>query len=693
MYNRLNFSRRHLKDDLLPHLKRELPQGRGSYLYEEVDFSQNELSATGLSLVLDVCRRCPKLRVLKLYKNQIDDGGAEGLADLCKKLPEIEEIHLSHNHFTAVGVEVLVTAAEQARPNNVSPLWLRLEHNDVADPDAVYRELSSRISVCNRMDEVRCTVRVCAKKQKVHLPFFHLQRSTRLRDGPPPGPLPGASPTYRVPRDEAGSPVYHSSGVTPKHGMPANRVPGPMNPPSRSVVNTPKSGTTATPNGTSAWDVSGANAARRFLAQNAASSGTGPAPPPPSATPGGGAPGGGVPGGGVPGTGAQQAASTGTLGTASAGPGATGTAATSGGSRWTDQSQENPSASPTQQGKASEEQQPQQAVAQRPSLVLDPQGRRRILRKQLVEADNSQFICELCHFVILRPQITCCSHMFCETCFRNWVSDQVDKQKKSMPGNAQAVPLIKCPQQKCPAKLRRSDIGPLDKADGAKGSNHILQRMRNNLQIRCVHHVEHFKYAFGADAKRVQAETGLTCTWVGDLPVYEEHVCKSCPVEAYLGGPPEGCGSAENGRSPAASPTPQLSGPSPKPGAAVPAVEQSGAKAASAAKPSASAARSGNAGGAGAEAATAQKQPEPAVQEELAGETRVVKYDYDPRETDESQIPLRQNDHVKVFEVTDSGWAAGVRLCRNTGQELGAAGWFPATYLYPRDHRDAAATA
>ena len=38
-----------------------------------------------------MCRRTPKLRVLKLFKNQIDDQGAEGIAELCKSCPGIEE--------------------------------------------------------------------------------------------------------------------------------------------------------------------------------------------------------------------------------------------------------------------------------------------------------------------------------------------------------------------------------------------------------------------------------------------------------------------------------------------------------------------------------------------------------------------------------------------------------------------------
>jgi len=663
-----------MTDDNLHILRRELPPGKASYPYEEVDFSQNELGSNGLSLVLEVCRRCPKLRVLKLFKNQIDDGGAEGLAELCRQIPAIEEMHLSHNHFTAVGVEVLITAAEQARPPHVSPLWLRLEQNDVIDPDAVFRDLQTRLSVCNRMDEVRCTVRVCSKKQKVHLPFFHLQRASRLRgDSGPPALLAGGAPSYRVVRDEASSPAYNQSQAgQPKHGVPANRMPGPMNPPSRSVVNTPKSGM-ATPNGTSAWDVSGANAARRFVAQSAANSGTGAAQSPPA----------------QPSVENQEApgASSGAARAASAGASAAG--ATPGGSAR--QQEQN---ADTRQRKAPEEQQalPQagQSAGRRPSLVLDKQGRRRILPKQMeAEGSNSQFVCPLCTFVIIRPVITSCSHLFCDTCFHNWVGDQVSKMKKGMPGDG-PVPLIQCPQPKCTSKLRKRDIMPMDQADASKvGAVQLLTRMRNNLQIRCVHHSDHFKYPFGQDAERVKGESGMTCTWIGDLPSYEEHVRKGCAIETYLGGPPASCG-AENGRSPTASPaqTSSLPGGSPQRAAAA-GGEQGAAKAASAAKPASPAARSGGAGAGAGEAGAAQK----AEAEETAGETRVARYDYAPRETDKAQIPLKQNDLVKIFEVTESGWAAGVRLCRKTGQELGAAGWFPATYLYPADHKDVAATA
>jgi len=319
----------------------------------------------------------------------------------------------------------------------------------------------------------------------------------------------------------------------------------------------------------------------------------------------------------------------------------------------------------------------------RASLVLDGQGRRRILPTQLeAEGASSQFVCPICTFVIIRPVITSCSHLFCDTCFRNWVGEQVSKMKKGMPGDG-PVPLIQCPQPKCTMKLRKRDIMPMDKADSTKvGAVQLLQRLRNNLQIRCVHHVDHYEYSFGQDAERVQSETGMTCKWIGDLAAYEEHVCKGCPIETHLGGPPAGLGAggAENGRSsPAASTEQDSPKASPK---AAPAEEAAAPKAASAAAQQPASPSRSAAAGDGAEAQAQKSEPAPAD----AGETRVARYDYVPRETDKAQIALKTNDLLRIFEVTESGWAAGVRLCRETMQEVGEAGWFPAGYLYPPDH-------
>eukprot|EP00438_Fugacium_kawagutii_P027443 Skav208094 [mRNA] locus=scaffold1681:146421:151451:- [translate_table: standard] len=65
------------------------------------------------------------------------------------------------------------------------------------------------------------------------------------------------------------------------------------------------------------------------------------------------------------------------------------------------------------------------------------------------------------------------------------------------------------------------------------------------------------------------------------------------------------------------------------------------------------------------------------------GEVRIARYDYTPEKGDEAQIKISANDKIRVFQVTESGWAAGVRLCPKTMKEEGDAGWFPAGYLEP----------
>ena len=59
----------------------------------------------------------------------------------------------------------------------------------------------------------------------------------------------------------------------------------------------------------------------------------------------------------------------------------------------------------------------------------------------------------------------------------------------------------------------------------------------------------------------------------------------------------------------------------------------------------------------------------------------MVQFDYTPADGEQVQLAIKATDVVKVFEVTDTGWAAGVKICPKTQQEEGEAGWFPASYL------------
>lgn len=604
---RLNYSRRRFTDDDLGRLRRELPQKQDSYTYEEVDFSQNELSSTGLRVVLEVCQRCPKLRVLKLYRNNLDDSGATGLAELFAKCTGIEEVHLSHNRFTAAGVETMVRAAEEARPDSMSPLWLRLEQNEVADPDAVYEDLLTRLSVCNRPDERYCTVRTCCKKMKVHLPFFNWQRTARPQHVHETPSTPGVvrvpqtagvvGPSFRVPRADAGVPA----------GM---RLPPPPPKPNNGTTTTATTRTSTPTSGSSVWDITGVGRHRANSGYtNGAEcnrAGTGAAAGYPEAK------------AGAPTPTPKTPFESGGKGSAGGGGGCT----------------------PSSEGIASPNSETDGKLPSgatfggRPSVVLDAHGKRRILPRQLEdEAASSQFVCPICKFVVINAVITSCSHSFCDHCFRQWVGQQVTHVKK---GDA-PVQLIPCPQPRCQAKLRKKDI--CAQSDAPKsGAAGLLTRLRNNLTVRCVHHSEHFKHEFGKDAERVAKEAGITCAWVGDLVAYEEHVRKSCFVENHIAG--NGAAAAGLAAPPKTETAPLVAAAKPTSGPA----DVSGA----------------------AEDRTS---------------VRVAKYDFLPTGTDRVQLALKADDLVKVIEVTESGWAAGVRLSKETGEEVGEPGWFPVGYV------------
>lgn len=165
---KLNFAKQNFSDKDLE----ELPLKGEAYPYEEVDFSQNGLSTAGLRKVLDLCVKCEKLKVLKLFRNDIDDDGAEELAAFVRKSSTIEELHLSHNKFTQRGVTAIVSAADESREKDRDPLWLRVEQNSVKDPEQVLKELDEKFSICTAGMKGGKE----ARGSKVHMTFFLLQR-------------------------------------------------------------------------------------------------------------------------------------------------------------------------------------------------------------------------------------------------------------------------------------------------------------------------------------------------------------------------------------------------------------------------------------------------------------------------------------------------------------------------------------
>lgn len=520
-----------------------------SLTFKEVDFSECNLTNDTLKVVLDICKRCPKLRILKLYKNQLDDGATQRLAEMLLRTPELEELHLSHNLFTADGVKCLVAAGGTFADDDKSqPLWLRLEQNSVENPEMVINELEAEFSVCRRSDSVRCTVRTCMNKKKVHLPFFHLQRQplrfksraeaaaeAKAKQAPP-------VPTRSISRPEAGA---------PKAAKPC------------------------------AWG-QGRGASGSPVSQMSQS--------------------------GYPAPGAKT-----------------------------------PEAAKTLPEKPEAPMKPLWKAGSRPSVVLDSFGQRRTMPDQLNGVDPTPFVCTLCHFVMIKPLITQCSHIFCSCCFRQWVQQEVELHKSQNKTNGAppvAVPQIRCPQPGCDQFLKKTDVEPAD--DGKTSGVQLFQRLRNNLIIRCVHHLDHHKFEFGKDASRL-FEKGISCSWSGAPSAYEEHMSHNCAVENYLMSESsvDTINSNEGTRSQyEAEPEPE-------------------------------------------DSVAAEPKADSTMMNPTEGEVRIALYDYVPAEGEEAQIKISQNDYIRVFQVTETGWAAGVRLCRKTMQEEGDAGWFPAGYLQP----------
>jgi len=161
-----------LKDSDIERILQE--HDEDEYGYQTVDFSRNSITAKGMEDIASICKKCPQLKILKLFSNAIDDEGAEKLAEIFQRCKGIEEIHLSHNKFTEKGVETIIEAADEELPKDYPrPLWLRMEHNDIKDPRECVENIESKFkSVCIREDRYKCLPRACVKGCRIHLPFL-----------------------------------------------------------------------------------------------------------------------------------------------------------------------------------------------------------------------------------------------------------------------------------------------------------------------------------------------------------------------------------------------------------------------------------------------------------------------------------------------------------------------------------------
>ncbi|CAE7199505.1 unnamed protein product [Symbiodinium natans] len=142
--------------------------------FDEVDLSRNLFGPSGIQSIMNFALLQRQLTVLKLYRCGLGDACAEILSEFCSSQIVLDQLHLSHNEITEKGAVRLIYACERGRSAEHLPLWLRLEHNFIARPEEVLRQLESQYTICS-CPPGRCGTMKCAWRRKVHLPHFITQ--------------------------------------------------------------------------------------------------------------------------------------------------------------------------------------------------------------------------------------------------------------------------------------------------------------------------------------------------------------------------------------------------------------------------------------------------------------------------------------------------------------------------------------
>jgi len=232
---------------------------------------------------------------------------------------------------------------------------------------------------------------------------------------------------------------------------------------------------------------------------------------------------------------------------------------------------------------------------------------------------SETFVCMFCKTVSLQPLLTSCSHVFCSCCFENYVSGQVAAKK----ARGEQVIAVPCPYPHCKKPLRKAEVFDLRDNDAARSGTcaavtAVIQRVRNNMKVRCTHHHMHYSFDFGARAHEVKQLYNVSCDWEGDLNNIEKHL-QVCPVVKMLGNE-------------------ELQ---PEP----------------------------------------EEEDEPPSPSFKVDKNNIRKVMYEFKADGAGQLSLKIGDIVELLETSGSGWAAG-RLVTCDGQVVGdEAGWFPATFL------------
>lgn len=195
----------------------------GVLFFVSLDLSENELTCQGIAYLAKWFLRHLhniRLRVLKVYKNLISDGGALTLAELISKQPSpLEELHLSHNRIKTHGAEALfksigfaqfscfvkskgggcvqrqnyVYPRMDSNRQDVLPVWIRLEYNNINDTHALLQKWEAEVRSVRAFDpqlklacfadrlnhphgskDPHCSPARCLRAVNGHAPLLHL---------------------------------------------------------------------------------------------------------------------------------------------------------------------------------------------------------------------------------------------------------------------------------------------------------------------------------------------------------------------------------------------------------------------------------------------------------------------------------------------------------------------------------------
>lgn len=164
----------------------------------EVDFSHDKMTNEMVWMLLEtLAQNEVHVALLKLFANQISQGGVLAICEFIRtnlQADAMQELHLSHNEVDdESALELLRTFNQRPRypphrsPESsvdlaVAPVWLRLNHNRVVDPEAVRRAAESEgITICSATDRHVCGTTRCGHPRPdgecpiVHLYTFKVQ--------------------------------------------------------------------------------------------------------------------------------------------------------------------------------------------------------------------------------------------------------------------------------------------------------------------------------------------------------------------------------------------------------------------------------------------------------------------------------------------------------------------------------------